>query len=71
MNPRRKWIERHGRVRRWKRSARGTRFVNQTPPRRYRNLLNRRLRREENRLLRAERYDEFQNRLTRDAAWYW
>ncbi len=71
MNPRKKWIERHGRIRRWKRSARGTHFVNQTPPRWYRNLLNRRLRREEKRLLRAGRYDEFQNRLIRDAAWYW
>ena len=74
MNPKKKWIVLSGgRIKRWKRSEseRGCRFGDRTTPRWYRNHLNRRLRRKEKRSLEAERWDEFRNRLTRDASWYW
>lgn len=65
------WQERHRRIVRDKRSRGGTSFVQQTPPRWYRNHLNRRLRRKEKRSLDGGRWEDFRNRLTRDASWYW
>lgn len=64
MNPKKKWKEQHGRIVRNRRSKHGTGFVKQTPPRWYRNHLNRRLRRNERRLLQAGCWEDFRGRLT-------
>ena len=71
MNQRKKWIERHGRIVRRKTRDVGWTTLEATPPRWYRNELNRRIRREDRDLLQDGRWEDFRNRLIRDAGWYW
>ncbi|HEX6747438.1 MAG TPA: hypothetical protein VF092_09145 [Longimicrobium sp.] len=71
MNPKKKWVERHGTVVRQKTRDVSAYTFDATPPRWFRNMLNRRVRREDKILLRRGRWDDFRNRLTRDAGWYW
>ncbi|HYH78207.1 MAG TPA: hypothetical protein VEX86_00370 [Longimicrobium sp.] len=70
MNQKKKWVERHGRVVRDRRS-RAVRFSDGTPPRWFRNMLNRRVRHRDTALLRRDLWEDFTNRVVRDASWYW
>ena len=71
MNRKYTWVMRHGFVVRRKTRDTGWTSLSATPPRSYRNELNRRLRRVDKALLQKGRWDDFRNRLTRDAGWYW
>ena len=71
MNQKKKWVERHGRIVRNRRSRMGAYWLDATPPHWYRNQLNRRVRQNEAALLRYDLWDDFNNRVVRNASWYW
>lgn len=70
MNPKKKWVERHGCTTRNRRS-RPARDLGGTAPHWFRNTLNRRVRRHDAALLHHGRWDEFDTRVVRDASWFW
>jgi len=71
VNQTKKWVERHGRLVRNRRS-RPVRELGHTAPHAFRNQLNRRIRRHDAALLRHGRWDDFDPRSVRDAWWfYW
>lgn len=70
MNPKKKWVERHGCVIRKGRSRREHGYEG-TAPRWFRNALNRRVRRHDAALLHHGRWDDFAVRVLRDASWFW
>ena len=69
MNQKKKWVERHGRIVRNRRSRWNRDWC--TFPHWERNLFNRQLRRHDDALLRHGRWDDFHDRLMHDAPRLW
>ncbi len=69
MNQRKKWVERHGKIVRHRRSLASRDW--RSFPHADRNILNRRIRRHDAELLHHGRWDDFHNRLMHDAEWYY